>query len=127
MEPGLLSSKAKVCRVIEPLHLIYPYTNNQEKQPARPYSLASASHAPMRSQKRQYSPSPSTGRKGRSAGAQGYQAPDLSMLMRIVKGIQPIGPDEWTKAADTFNAWARGVGRPERGVKALRSKFDAVC
>ncbi|KAH9835181.1 uncharacterized protein C8Q71DRAFT_764520 [Rhodofomes roseus] len=66
-------------------------------------------------------------RGGRQPGAATYTEADLGTLMDVVRKLLPLGPDEWSNAKSIYNKWALTEGRPERQVKPLRSKFEALA
>lgn len=69
---------------------------------------------------------PATKPAGRKPGATGYNDADLTEMLRLVREILPLGPDEWATVVSNFNKWARANNRGERQLKPFRSKWDAV-
>ena len=69
---------------------------------------------------------PSTSHTGRQPGAQNYSDNDIDTLLHITRDVLPIGGSMWARVTERFNIWARANGRPVRGQKPLKAKFEQV-
>ena len=59
-------------------------------------------------------------------GTKNYTVEELEMLTNCMAFAAPIGPDEVSKAIDTYVRIVKDKGWPERNEKALRQKWDKV-
>ncbi|KAH9919513.1 uncharacterized protein B0H18DRAFT_957474 [Fomitopsis serialis] len=94
---------------------------------ANPPTVPAQTHAAVPaagSRRKPAAPAPKRG--GRQPGATGYGDADLTEMLRLVREVLPLGPDEWVTIVSRFNKWARTNNRGERQVKAFRSKWDAI-
>ncbi len=66
-------------------------------------------------------------KRGRPAGRSNFKKDDVSMLLKVVREVMPIGNISWSRAADLYNEWAKHHRRQERPFKSLEVKFKAVC
>src|ERR1700722_3124874 len=64
--------------------------------------------------------------RGRAPGATNYTDDDLEALMDIMDEIIPTGEKAENSVAANFKEWAIANERPERDVKSLKKKFNAL-
>ncbi|OAV92035.1 hypothetical protein PTTG_27759, partial [Puccinia triticina 1-1 BBBD Race 1] len=64
---------------------------------------------------------------GRQPGSQGYSHEDSTALVEIVKGILPLGSNEWQKVHELYSDYAARNGRTPRDCEPLKMKFKALA
>ena len=64
--------------------------------------------------------------RGRQRGSQGYSGEDCTALVEIVKGILPLGSNDWDRVHELYTNYATQNGRLARDCEPLKSKFKSL-
>lgn len=99
------------------------------KTPAPKISaLKTSAPAPKSTAKKASATAPANpAKKGRTTGSINYEGAEMDMILDVVEGEMPIGPDGWDRVAAEYNRWAtRSRTYPSRPTRAIRAKFENV-